>query len=112
MCRINFLCPCYQSERTNQNDINSALEKEFPKVTVFGESWVNTPVANAYFTQNNMITPFKHNAKGMLDFQACFAMLAGMNEPYGWSNGTGKIYMTMAQDVLYKNGGQYRILRI
>ena len=85
------------------NDINSALEKEFPKVTVFGESWVNTPVANAYFTQNNMITPFKHNAKGMLDFQACFAMLAGMNEPYGWSNGTGKIYMTMAQDVLYKN---------
>ncbi|HEX7904579.1 MAG TPA: alpha-amylase family glycosyl hydrolase [Chitinophagaceae bacterium] len=84
------------------NDVNTALEKEFPKLTVFGESWVSTPVANAYFTQNNMNTPFKHNAKGMLDFQTCFAMLAGMNESYGWSNGTGKMYMTMAQDVLYK----------
>ena len=84
------------------NDINTALAKEFPKLTVFGESWVSTPVANAYFTQNNMLTPFRHNAKGMLDFQACFAMLAGMNEPYNWSNGVGKIYMTMAQDVLYK----------
>ena len=84
------------------NDLNDALEKEFPKLTVFGESWVNTTVANAYFTRNNMITPFRHNAKGMLDFQTCFAMLAGMNEPFGWSNGTGKLYMTMAQDMLYR----------
>ena len=84
------------------NDINTALAKEFPKLTVFGESWVSSPVANAYFTQNNMLPPFRHNAKGMLDFQFCFAMLAGMNEPYNWSNGVGKLYMTMAQDVLYK----------
>jgi len=84
------------------NNVNAALEKEFPKVTVFGESWVNSTVANAYFTQNNMITPFKHNAKGMLDFQTCFAMLAGMNEQPGWLNGVGKLYGTLSQDVLYK----------
>ena len=84
------------------NNINTALEKEFPKVTVFGESWVNGTVANAYFTQNNMITPFKHNARGMLDFQVCFAMLAGMNEQYGWLSGVSKIYTTLSQDVLYK----------
>jgi glycosidase len=85
------------------NNCNAALEKEFPKVTVFGESWVNSTVANAYFTQNNMITPFRHNAKGMLDFQACFAMLAGMNESPGWLNGSSKIYTMLSQDVLYKN---------
>lgn len=84
------------------NNCNAALEKEFPKVTVFGESWVNGVVANAYFTQNNMLTPFKHNAKGMLDFQVCFAMLAGMNESPGWLSGVGKIYSTLSQDVLYK----------
>lgn len=84
------------------NNCNAALEKEFPKVTVFGESWVNGVVANAYFTQNNMATPFKHNAKGMLDFQVCFAMLAGMNESPGWLSGVGKIYTTLSQDVLYK----------
>ncbi len=92
----------YCDEQFN-NNLNTALEKEFPYVTVFGESWVNSTVANAYFTQNNMATPFKHNAKGMLDFQTCFAMLAGMNEPFGWLNGINKMYTTLSQDVLYKN---------
>ena len=84
------------------NNVNTVLEKEFPKLTVFGESWVNTPVANAYFTQNNINSPFKHNAKGMLDFQTCFAMLAGMNEKFDWMTGVNKIYTTLTQDVLYK----------
>ncbi len=84
------------------NDVNNALEKEFPTVTVFGEAWVNTITGNAYFTKNNIASPFKHNAKGVIDFQTCFSILAGMNEPYGWTNGVNKIYMTMAQDVVYK----------
>ncbi len=85
------------------NDINAALEKEFPSLTVFGESWVNGTVANAYFTRNNMNTPFRHNAKGMLDFQTCFAMLEGMNAAPGWLSGVGKMYTTLSQDVLYKD---------
>ena len=85
------------------NDVNIALKKEFPKLTVFGESWVNTITANAYFTQNNINSPFKHNAEGMLDFQVSFAILAGMNEKLDWMNGVNKIYTTLAQDVLYKN---------
>jgi glycosidase len=85
------------------NDVNTALKNEFPLLTVFGESWVNTITANAYFTQNNIASPFRHNAKGMLDFQVSFAMLAGMNEPLDWMNGVNKIYTTLAQDVLYKD---------
>ncbi len=85
------------------NDINTALEKEFPALTVFGESFVNGTVANAYFAKNNINTAFKHNAKGMLDFQTCFAMLEAMNTPPGWLNGVGKMYTTLSQDVLYKD---------
>jgi glycosidase len=85
------------------NDVNAALEREFPKVTVFGESWVNTPTANAYFTRNNIDAAFKHNARGMLDFQVCFAILAGMNDKLEWNSGVNKIYMTLAQDLLYKD---------
>ncbi|HUM65544.1 MAG TPA: cyclomaltodextrinase C-terminal domain-containing protein, partial [Chitinophagaceae bacterium] len=85
------------------NDMNTALKKEFPKLTIFGESWVNTITANAYFTQNNINSPFRHNAEGMLDFQVCFAMLGGMNEKLDWMTGVNKIYTTLAQDVLYKN---------
>jgi glycosidase len=85
------------------NRINAVLEKEFPTLTIFGESWVNSTVANAYFTRNNIASPFRHNAEGMLDFQAAFAMLAGMNERPGWSEGVNKIYTTLSQDVLYKD---------
>jgi neopullulanase len=90
-------------EEKFMNDVNSALEREFPAVTVFGESWVNSTIANAYFTRNNIVSSFKHNAKGMLDFQVCFAMLAGMNEPFGWLAGANKIYTTLSGDVLYKD---------
>lgn len=90
-------------EEKFMNDVNSALEKEFPNVTVFGESWVNSPLANAYFTRNNIGAPFKHNARGMLDFQVCFAMLAGMNESFGWLSGANKIYTALSSDVLYKD---------
>lgn len=89
-------------EEKFMNDVNTALEREFPNITVFGESWVNSTIANAYFTRNNINAPFKHNARGMLDFQVCFAMLAGMNESFGWLNGVNKIYTTLSGDVLYK----------
>jgi len=85
------------------NRVNTALESEFPGITIFGEAWVNSPVANAYFTQNNLAAPFKHNANSVIDFQVCFAMLAGMNLSKEWTDGVNKLYMTMAQDVLYKN---------
>jgi neopullulanase len=84
------------------NNINAALEKEFPGITVFGEASVNSVIGNAYFTRNNISTPFKHNAGGVLDFETCRAMLAGMNEPFGWTAGVNKLYMNMAQDVVYK----------
>ena len=90
-------------EEKFMNDVNAALEREFPGITVFGESWVNSALANAYFTRNTINAPFKHNAKGMLDFQVCFAILAGMNEPFGWLTGANKIYTTLSADVLYKD---------
>ncbi len=85
------------------NTINAALEKEFPAITVFGEAYVNSVMGNAYFTRNTIDTRFKHNAEGVLDFETCFAMQAGLNESFGWTNGVNKLYMTMAQDVLYKD---------
>lgn len=85
------------------NEINNALSREFPKLTVFGESWVTTPLGNAYFTRNNLKTPFAHNAEGMLDFQSCFAMIAAAKEENAWSNGLIKLYYALAQDVLYED---------
>lgn len=85
------------------NRVNTALETEFPKITIFGEAWVNSVIGNAYFTQNNMNIPFKHNANSVIDFQTCFSMLSGMSLSQGGTDGVNKIYMTMAQDIIYKN---------
>ncbi|MEO6290920.1 MAG: alpha-amylase family glycosyl hydrolase, partial [Ginsengibacter sp.] len=88
------------------NNINNKLHDEFPKVTVFGEVTSNTVTASAYFTRNNIDAPFKHNLEGVCDFPVSYAMLAGMNEPFGWTNGINKIYMALAQDILYKDPGK------
>lgn len=85
------------------NKMNEALLKEFPTITTFVEAWANSVVANAYFVRNNFNIPFKHNAPGAIDFSLCFAMLAGMNQPFGWTEGVNKVYMTLAQDIVYKN---------
>jgi neopullulanase len=81
------------------NTINAALEKEFPKITIFGESWCNTPLGSAYFTQNNLDVPFKHNVQGVTDFPIAFGMKDAVLNP----GGTSQLYSLLAQDALYKN---------
>lgn len=85
------------------NTINAALLKEFPSLTVFGEAWTNTVVASAYFTQNNINAPFKHQIKGVTDFPLNSALYDGLNQPFGWTEGITRVYMTLAQDLLYKD---------
>ncbi len=85
------------------NKINDRLHEEFPRLTVFGEVTSNTVTASAYFTKNNIDAPFKHNLEGVTDFPVSNALIAGMNEIFGWTNGVNKIYIALAQDLLYKN---------
>ena len=84
------------------NRMNADLLREFPTLTTFVEAWANTTVANAYYVRNNFDIPFKHNAPGAIDFSLCFAMHAAMNQPYGWTEGVNRLYMTLAQDFIYK----------
>jgi glycosidase len=85
------------------NDINAALLKEFPNITVFGEAWTNSVPASAYFTQNNINAPFKHQIKGVTDFPLSNAIYDALNQPFGWNEGVSKLYTTLSQDFLYKD---------
>jgi glycosidase len=85
------------------NDINAALIKEFPNITVFGEAWTNSVPASAYFTQNNINAPFKHQIKGVTDFPLSNAIYDALNQPFGWNEGVSKLYTTLSQDFLYKD---------
>lgn len=85
------------------NRMNAELLREFPTLTTFVEAWANTTVANAYYVRNNFQIPFKHNAQGAIDFSLCFATHAAMTQPPGWTDGVNRIYMTLAQDFIYRD---------
>lgn len=84
------------------NNVNTALEKDFPTISIFGEAVANTVAGSAYFTKNNMQTTFKHNAPGTTDFPLSYAMMDAINKPFGWTEGVNKLYMTLSQDLLYQ----------
>ncbi len=81
-----------------------AIQKEYPKIGIFGETWVDEVPVQAYFAQNNIKNlPFESKLPGVTDFQLYFAMTKAFNEEFGWMNGLMHLYYTLAQDYLYKD---------
>ncbi len=93
----------FYSDSSFLNKVNEALYREYPTLTIFGEAWVHTVINSAYFSQNNLNTSFKHNLQGVTDFPLLFAMIDGLNQPFGWTEGVHRVYATLAQDVAYKD---------
>ncbi|PZX66048.1 glycoside hydrolase family 13 protein [Hydrotalea sandarakina] len=86
------------------NRCNAALEKEYPKITMFGETWVHGVSSQAYFVDNKINIPFKSNLQGATDFQLLFdGILPAVNQPFGWTEGVNRLYSTLAKDFLYTN---------
>lgn len=86
------------------NRCNKALMDEYPKLTMFGETWVHGVLNQSYLCQNNFDIPFKSNLQATTDFQLLFyGIQAALNEKFGWTDGVNKLYTTTAQDFAYKN---------
>lgn len=85
------------------NRTNRDLLREYPSITVFGETLVESPVTAAYFGQNNFNVPFKHNVQGITDKPLMTVMVDALNQPFGWSEGVNRLYNTLAVDFMYKD---------
>lgn len=86
------------------NRCNKALLTEYPKLTMFGETWVHGTANQAYFTENTFNIPFKSNLPGVTDFQTnLYGIAPAMNQNFGWTDGVNKLYQTLAQDFVYQN---------
>ncbi len=86
------------------NRCNKALLDEYPKLTMFGETWVHGVPAQAYFTRNKMNIPFKSNLTGVTDFQTnMYGIVPALTENFGWTEGVNKLYSTLAADYVYEN---------
>ena len=87
------------------NEWVKAIRKEYPRVLLFGETWVNQPGVQAYFQKNR----FGFTEKGawknaqlsnVTDFQVYFAIKNALTKPSGWSNGLAEIYYVLTQDYM------------
>ena len=85
------------------NRCNKALMDEYPKITLFGETWVNGVINQSYFCENNINTNYKSNLQGVTDFQCLWAITDAMTKDFGWNDGVNKLYTTLAQDFIYKD---------
>jgi glycosidase len=86
------------------NRCNKALYDEYPKLSIFGETWVHGVINQAFFCENNLQIPYKSNLQATTDFQTLFyGIQPACNEKFGWTEGVNKLYTTLAQDVIYKD---------
>ena len=85
------------------NRCNKALIDEYPKLTMFGETWVHGVPNQSYFVQNNYSIPFKSNLQASTDFQTLWGITETMTKDFGWDDGVNKLYTTLAQDFVYKD---------
>ncbi len=100
----------FYSDRDFLNNVNAALYKDFPHITIFGENTMQSVTEQAYYAQNNINTSWKSNLQGVIDFQMEGGMLAALNEDFGWSNGVTRLYNVLVQDILYKDPMRNQIL--
>lgn len=86
------------------NRCNKALYDEYPKITIFGETWVHGVINQAYYCENVFNIKYKSNMQATTDFQTLFyGITPACNDNFGWTDGVNKLYTTLAQDVVYKN---------
>ncbi|HPH84858.1 MAG TPA: alpha-amylase family glycosyl hydrolase [Ferruginibacter sp.] len=85
------------------NRCNKALTDEFPRLTMFGETWVHGVINQSYFSENNFNIPFKSNLQAPTDFQTLWAITDAMTKDFGWNDGVNRLYTTLAQDFVYKD---------
>ncbi|RYE34951.1 MAG: alpha-amylase, partial [Sphingobacteriaceae bacterium] len=85
------------------NRCNKALYDEYPKLTLFGETWVHGVVNQSYFAENNFNIPFKSNLQAVTDFQTLWGITDALTKDFGWTDGVNRLYSTLAQDFVYKD---------
>lgn len=80
------------------------IKLEYPKLSVFAETWVHGVTNQAFFTQNNnLVKGYNSNLEGVTDFQLYFALSKGLNENFGWTEGLNRLYHTLSSDFMYED---------
>jgi glycosidase len=92
------------------NDIRTAarfireIRKEYPKMNIVGECWMNTAQEIAYYQSgNNNKDGFDSQMQSVMDFPLGVVFRQAFNEEEGWNSGMARLYMHYALDFAYPN---------
>lgn len=81
-----------------------AVRREFPHLSIFGETLVWSAANQAFFTEGNTVNRgFDTHLPGVTDGVWKEAVYAALNDKEGWTDGVNRLYAVMAQDFLYKD---------
>jgi len=85
------------------NHLCEMLLKYYPKLVIYGETWVEQTATQVAFTKNNIKGFEKNQLPGVTDFVLCWAMQKAGYEKYGWLEGLNRVYQTLGEDYLYQD---------
>ena len=78
------------------------IRREYPKLTVVGECWMNTAQEIAYFMSgNNNKDGFDSKLQSVMDFPLGNVFQQAFTEKEGWNEGMARFYMHFALDFAY-----------
>jgi glycosidase len=85
-------------------DWATKLKAEFPHLSIFGETLVNSVPSQAFFTQGNTVNRgFDTQLPGITDAVLKSAVYEALNGKSGWTDGIFRLYNIVSQDFLYQD---------
>jgi glycosidase len=80
------------------------IKAEFPRLSFFGETLVNSVVNQAFFTEGKTIgQPIDTHLPGVTDVQVKDGIYESLNGKFDWTTGVNRLYSVLANDFVYKN---------
>jgi len=85
-------------------DWATKLKSEFPSLTIFGETLVNSVPSQAFFTQGNTVNRgLDTQLPGITDNVLKNTIYEALNGKTGWTDGVFRLYNVLSQDFLYQD---------
>ncbi len=88
-------------------DWATKMKNEFPRLSIFGETLVNSVVNQAFFTGGSTINQhFDTHLPGLTDTQVKDGIYEALNGKFDWTGGVNRIYAVLANDFVYQDANR------
>ncbi len=85
-----------------ENKWVKAIKFEYPRFSIFGETWVHGITNQSFFTKSKYTQQlFYSELPGVTDFQLYYAINDALNQKFGWTEGVNRLYHTLCSDFVY-----------